>query len=295
MAVYKCAGRKRRDEENVPYCDYEAEARWLGRCPACGRLYDCDRVGPERASGRATLATLQTIEEKPRLSTGITGLDRVLGGGGLVPGTTVVLSGEPGCGKTTLLLQMADHLATERHPVLFASGEQTKEAISSIARRLGITNPHVIVLGMEGDIDKIMEVAAEVKARVVIVDSLQTARIEDVKANAGSSEQCRAVANVVTEWAPIKGVTVVLICHVDKAGDLAGPKAVEHLADTIVELNDAKEYDEDGELKPRTKDWVELLVGKNRHGESGLSALFNRGQDGMQEVERRSKLLRFPT
>lgn len=285
MAVWKCAGRNRLTEDGEPYCDYEAPRAWMGRCPNCGRLYDAIKVGANAKSTRATLATLANAPPKPRLSTGFSGFDEVLGGGGIVRGSTALISGPPGCGKSTLLLSTANNIATESRTVIYASGEQKAEAVGDIAQRIGAMNEKVIVMGLEGDIYKVCEEAQNQKAVFMVIDSLQTAFMDDCKGEEGSSTQCKAVANYLTWWAPRHNVAVLIVSHVNKDGDLAGPKAAEHLVDTILEFDPS--MDEDGELDEKLR---MLSAGKNRHGASGVKAMFEMTAEGVKGSRKKSLL-----
>src|ERR1700749_2640485 len=136
MAVYRCAGRNRHDEEGNPYCMYEASKRWLGRCPGCGRLYDVLKVGVDKKPDavRVTLGSLGEVKVKPRIKTNIPSFDRVLNGG--VPeGSTVIISGPPGVGKSTLLLMTADSTAVGNKIVTYIAGEQNQDDLAEYAQR----------------------------------------------------------------------------------------------------------------------------------------------------------------
>lgn len=299
MAVYKCAGRRRLDEdEGAPKCTYEAERRWRGRCPGCGMAYRIDKIGIDidKAKKRATLASLGQKKVKPRIATNLPEVDRVLNGG-IPEGSTVIISGPPGVGKSTLLLIVANATAVGKRKVSYYAGEQNQDDLAGYAQRLGITsNENVIVNATQGTLD-IMEIMSEVdadKSDLVIIDSLQTAVHTDVKADAGSTEQCKVVTSVLTEWAKKKDVAVFLVCHVNKNGDLAGPKSAEHYVDGTLEFDPAAEIDEDGAMVERTKHWRRLTSGtKFRLGESHVSALFTMGSDGLKPVKPKSNLLTF--
>lgn len=291
MAVYKCAGRKLLDEDGDPYCQYEDSHRWIGRCPGCNRYYDCDKIGSDSTrKARTTLATLGNIELKPRISTGLLEIDEVVGKPpGLVEGSTYIISGPPGGGKTTLLLTIANHVATARKPVLYTSGEQKAEDVAVIAQRLGAANPHVEVMGMQGDMYEVGDAVEKVKPSILIVDSLQTAFMDDCKADEGSAEQCKAVANYLTALGKRENAVILLICHINKAGDAAGPLAAQHLCDTVLELDPCPVVDEDDTLDEETKDWKMLSTGKNRNGESGASMVFELTGRGIKVVPKKRK------
>lgn len=288
MSVYKCAGNKRINEDtNEPFCTYESPSRWRGRCPGCGRFYNIEKVGVEKQASRATLATLATMKEPPRFSTGSAGFDEVLGGG-LVPGMAAMISGPPGTGKSTLLIQTSSSVGSNK-AVVYASGEQTTDDIALIASRVGAGAEKVHVLGLEGDIYKITEECENVRAKLLVLDSLQTAYADDAKGDEGSAEQCKAVTNYLTWWCKKHGCAAIIVAHINKDGDLAGPKAAEHLVDTVLELDPAKEFLEDGSVKPGTENVVSLKSGKNRFGASDLKAFFKMTAEGLRPVKKKSK------
>lgn len=290
MAIFKCAGRKRQDADGQPFCAHEAPTRWLGRCPGCGRYYDCEKVGSDKKTSSAgTLASLANAKPPPRISTGYSGFDEVLGGG-LVKGSSVIISGPPGTGKTTLLLGACQRIAMEGHEVMYGSGEQSVDDIGLTAHRIGSTSERVHVMGLESDIYKITDRAAEVKATLLVLDSLQTMAKNDVSADIGSAEQCRVVADYVSAWCKEQGIACIIVAHINKAGDLAGPKAAEHLVDAILELDPAVQYDEDGEIKEETRNLVKLTSGKNRFGATGVEAKFKMTGEGMKGQRKPSPL-----
>lgn len=294
MAVFKCTGALRATEEGAPFCTYEAPRPWKGRCPSCGRLYNIKKVGIDGVQkGRATLATLSDGKPKPRVKTNIEPVDKVLNGG-IPKGSTLMISGPPGVGKTTLLLNVADQAAEGKKIVTYASGEQSVDDIADFAKRLNVTNPNVVVLGNEGDIYKITEECERNGSILLVVDSLQTCFCEDVKSDEGSSAQCKAVANYLTAWGKREGVAVFLVSHVNKEGDLAGPKAAEHLVDGTLEFDPAPDMDDDGNIIEKTINWRRLTSGtKFRIGPSNVSELFEMTSEGIEPVTRRSKLIRL--
>lgn len=294
MAVYKCAGKDRFDPETgEPYCDHEADRRWLGRCPGCGGLYNVIKIGADakRSTGK-TAADLGSTEEKPRLSAGWAELDHVLGGG-FVKGSSTIISGPPGCGKSTLLLAVGDKIAKKGHRALIASGEQTSESLGDFIRRIGALNEFMDIIGMEddgGDVYKVTERVENEGHAFLVLDSLQTAYLTDCKGDEGSAAQCEAVANYLSAFSGRQKVAAVIVCQINKEGDMAGPKKAEHWIDTVLEFDPCVQYDEDGELVPETKDLRRLTVGKNRHGESGLSQVFEVNAKGITPVRKKSIL-----
>jgi DNA repair protein RadA/Sms len=290
MAVFKCSGQKRFDEDGNPYCTYEAPKPWRFRCPQCHRFYTPLKVGADRErSKRSTLASAGAEPEKPRISTGFSSFDEVLGGG-LVLGATVFLSGPPGTGKTTLMIQVASAVATGSRKVLYTSGEQTLQDIGAAAKRVGALNEQVTVLGLQGDIYKITDEAEQLKPALLIVDSLQTAALDDVKGEEGSSDQCKAVTNYLTAWGKREHIPILIISHVNKEGSMAGPLAAQHYCDTILELDPAPEIDEFGDIVDGTQNYIALTSAKNRNGASNITAFFDMTAEGLKSVRKKSKL-----
>ena len=169
------------------------------------------------------------VTDSQREPTGLVELDRVLGGG-VVPGMVALLGGEPGIGKSTLLLQWA---ATSKGLVLYASGEESERQIKLRAQRLGAENPGIHLLA-ETDVRRILEAAERMKPDLLLVDSIQTLFDPDFESSAGSVSQVRGCATLLTRWAKATGTPLVLVGHVTKDGSLAGPKVLEHLVDTVL-------------------------------------------------------------
>lgn len=294
MAVYKCAGRKRFDDDGDQLCTYEATKKWTGKCPGCGRYWDVEKIGSDKkVAERATLASLEDAPERPRIMTNIPQVDRVLNGG-IPEGASLLISGPPGQGKTSLLLAIADKVASERKRVTYASGEQSTMDIAGFAKRLGVKNPFVTVLGNEGDIFKIAAEVEASKSRLLIIDSIQKAFCDNVRAEPGSSAQCVAVANFLVDWGKSTGVASFIVSHVNKDLELAGPKAAEHLVDGTLEFDPGMELDKDGEPTEETKHWRKLTSGsKFRIGPSFVSELFEMTSEGIKPVVRKGKILRI--
>lgn len=294
MAVYKCAGRNRHYFDGIPYCDYESELPWhMDPCPGCGsRSLSCDKIGPDkvRKTGAMTLADLANQKPKPRISTGITPFDKVLNGG-FPQGGVVAISGPPGVGKTTILMSVVNNVASGGRKATYASGEQGTDGIIEIVHRLKIAeNKDVAVYTNEGDIYKITSDVEDNGSKLLVIDSLQTASLDDANGDEGSAEQTRAVANYLTAWALRTKVAVVLVSHVNKEGDLAGPKAIEHLIDGTLELDPCPELDDDGVEIPETKGYRALKSGaKFRIGESGVTEMFEMTGEGIKPLGERPK------
>lgn len=215
----------------------------MGKCGACGAFDSIEELkgslrkdltrarsafAQSQYAGPISLLEVETSETE-RTATGIEELDRVLGGG-VVPGMVVLLGGEPGIGKSTLVLQWA---ATSTGTVLYASGEESERQIKLRAQRLGAEHPGIHLFA-ETDVRRILEVAERMKPSLLLVDSIQTLFDPDFESSAGSVSQVRGCATLLTRWAKASGTPLVLVGHVTKDGSLAGPKVLEHLVDTVL-------------------------------------------------------------
>jgi len=217
--------------------------RPMGKCGACGGFGTIEEVrgGLRKDLSRVRSAFAQSaylgpvsladvaVSDVDRRPTGMLELDRVLGGG-VVPGMVVLLGGEPGIGKSTLVLQWA---AVCPGPVLYASGEESERQIKLRARRLGAENPDIHLFA-ETDVRRILEAAESLKPALLLVDSIQTLFDPDFESSAGSVSQVRGCATLLARWAKSTGTPLVLVGHVTKDGTLAGPKVLEHLVDTVL-------------------------------------------------------------
>jgi DNA repair protein RadA/Sms len=218
--------------------------KWAGRCPACSawntlqeavveaaRPAVANRFAPLAASGGVQMLDEVVAAEVPRFSTGQEEFDRVLGGG-MVPGSVVLIGGDPGIGKSTLLLQALAHLA-QTLPVLYVSGEESPSQVALRARRLGVDGSRVPMLPEIG-LERIVAGIEAHKPAVVVVDSIQTLYTEQLTSAPGSVAQVRDCAAQLTRLAKQSGVSVVMIGHVTKEGTLAGPRVLEHMVDTVL-------------------------------------------------------------
>jgi DNA repair protein RadA/Sms len=265
----------------------EAFLRWEGQCRVCGAWNSLvETVVREPAKGHARTLTaaraigdsapvpLATISEAdvPRLPTGIGELDRVLGGG-IVPGSLILVGGEPGIGKSTLLLQAAAGIA---QPVLYATGEESAAQVRLRAGRLGLLDggpgERVHVLA-EHDIGRIVEVARSMQPAIVIVDSIQTATVDELDGAAGSVGQVRESTVRLMDYAKGEGTAVVLVGHVTKDGSIAGPKTLEHLVDAVIAL--------EGERYAALR---LVRAAKNRFGSTEEVGVFEMAGSGLVEV-----------
>src|SRR5262245_25872026 len=221
--------------------------KWLGRCADCGAWNSYVEERPAESSGTTatshryatpgapTTARLYSeieVEQFPRLSTGIGEFDRVLGGG-VVPGSLVLLGGEPGIGKSTLLLQAAANMARTIGPVLYSSGEESEHQVKSRGERLSIGAAPLYLLA-ETCLERILEEIARIKPSLVIVDSIQTVYSMKFQSAPGSIGQVREAATQLLFAAKGRNVPTFLVGHVTKDGSLAGPKALEHVVDTVL-------------------------------------------------------------
>ena len=261
----------------------QPSGKWMGRCPACGGWNTLEAV-PERrrAAARNDVAapvplSAAELQDPPRWSSGMPGLDRVLGGG-LVAGSVVLLSGEPGVGKSTLLLQVAA-LTAAAGPVLYISAEESNRQVALRAGRLGCVHDGIALLA-EPEVELAVAAARRMRPRLVIVDSVQTMVSDRVPAVAGSVTQVREVAAQLVELAKHDGPTVVLVGHVTKEGLVAGPKSLEHVVDVLLEFSGAAALPYRG-----------VRATKNRFGPAMELVLFRMGDRGLQEVSNPSAAL----
>src|SRR5215471_2877684 len=224
-------------------CGYESR-KWLGKCPECGEwnsLVEERVVTTKKGAGRegfrlreAKAIAYDQIESQDdtRVSSGVTEFDRVLGGG-IVPGTLVLLGGDPGIGKSTLLLQVAEQLSAGGATVLYVSGEESDRQIKLRGERLGVKAANLLLLP-ETNLENIQREIERLKPSAVIVDSIQTTFSTEIDSAPGSISQIREVAARFLLLAKTQGVPVFLIGHVTKEGSIAGPRAIEHIVDTVL-------------------------------------------------------------
>lgn len=256
-------------------CGYETP-RWMGKCPQCGSwntLVEEERVlsRPSVTAGtKAVPLSNVKAEAQARVSTGIGELDRVLGGG-LVKGMVVLLGGDPGIGKSTLLLEAADNLSASR-PVLYVSGEESNSQIKLRADRLNVKGENLF-LYTETNVEEAIERAKEVKAQMLIVDSIQTMETETAESAAGSISQVRAATALFVRFAKDTGTIVFIVGHVTKDGAIAGPRVLEHIVDTVLYF----EGDRHEGLRL-------LRAVKNRFGSTDELGVFEMCGTGMREV-----------
>ena len=265
-------------------------AQWQGQCPACEAWNTLEiavssiaSVGGSRsaravAAGPSTSRTVTEIagERDERAVTGIGELDRVLGGG-LVAGSVVLLGGDPGIGKSTLLLQAADALSRNL-PVLYVSGEESVRQVASRAQRLGL-DATALRLAAETRVEAILQEAVAARAQVLVIDSIQTMQTELSESSAGSAVQVRESAARLVRYAKETGTAVLLIGHVTKEGLIAGPRILEHMVDTVLYF----------ESDPASRFRVVRAV-KNRFGAANELGVFVMAEQGLREVRNPSAI-----
>ncbi|MCF1708478.1 DNA repair protein RadA [Tabrizicola sp. J26] len=260
--------------------------KWAGRCDACGAWNTIIEEAPLSsgpkslgAKGRAVALTDLATEEAPppRAAFGIAELDRVLGGG-LVPASAVLVGGDPGIGKSTLLLQAAASIARQGLKCLYLSGEEASAQVRMRAQRLGLTDAPV-ALGAETNLRDILTTLDAERPALAIIDSIQTMWLDTVESAPGSVSQVRAAAHELVSFAKKRGVAVILVGHVTKDGQIAGPRVVEHMVDTVLYF--------EGE---RGHQFRILRAVKNRFGPADEIGVFEMTGGGLSEVSNPSAL-----
>ncbi|MFO8088441.1 MAG: DNA repair protein RadA [Desulfatiglandaceae bacterium] len=259
-------------------CGYRS-VKWLGRCPDCGSWNSLvEETAVERVPGNPSRRTTpaKTIEEidsapEPRLASGLSEFDRTLGGG-LVPGSVVLIGGDPGIGKSTLVLQVLDRLATKGRRVLYLSGEESPQQIKLRAERLSVKSPDLFILSATC-VEEIIDEIKRLSPKIIAVDSIQTIYTSDLSSSAGSVGQVRESAARFIDFAKNFSVPLFLVGHVTKEGAIAGPKVLEHLVDTVLYF--------EGD---RGHVYRVLRAVKNRFGSTNEIGVFEMKDSGLAEV-----------
>src|SRR5215470_339328 len=263
--------------------------RWSGQCPHC-RAWNTleefraprgggrDPRGPGVRPARPVPITEVDVSAAARLTLAWEELNRTLGGG-VVPGSVVLLGGEPGVGKSTLLMHLAAQAAQAGGRVLYTSGEESAQQVGLRARRLGVATPGLLMLA-ETDLEAVVAAIEREPPAIAIVDSIQTMHDSSVDAAPGSVSQVREAAARLLRVAKASGVPTFLIGHVTKEGAIAGPRVLEHMVDTVLSL--------EGE---RGQEFRILRATKNRFGSTEEIGIFAMGEDGMSEVRDPSAVL----
>lgn len=271
-------------------CGHET-SKWFGQCPACQewntmeeevRAVETGTQKKNRAISYENRASVQKLSEisantEHRFDTGLRELNRVLGGG-LVKGSLVLLSGDPGIGKSTLLLQICEHLGKSMS-ILYVSGEESAHQLKLRASRLGVTTDNLSLL-CETDAQYICETIAAEKPDIVMIDSIQTMNIPELNSSFGSITQVRETTNLFMRTAKTLNIPIVIVGHVNKDGNIAGPKVLEHIVDAVLYLEGDRNFS-----------YRILRAVKNRYGSTNEIGVFEMEDKGLYEVENPSMML----
>lgn len=268
-------------------CGYETP-KWLGKCPSCGSwnsMVEEQKNAPSDFGRAITISSgnkpqsIVNIKsgEYERYDTGITELNRVLGGG-LVRGSLTLISGDPGIGKSTLLLQSANNIAKNVGKVLYVSGEESEEQIKMRGDRLEVSAPNLFILS-ETNIEIIEKHIDEIEPIFVIIDSIQTLFKSNITSAPGSVSQVRECASDLMRLGKTKNIPFFIVAHVTKQGELAGPRVLEHMVDTVLSF--------EGE---RTEDFRILRTVKNRFGTTSEIGVFEMASSGLKEISDPSRV-----
>lgn len=268
-------------------CGYET-ARYMGKCPECGNweTFVEEKVIPEQTSknNRVVLETMPPTPIKEikvgseiRVSTNISEFDRVLGGG-LVQGSIVLIAGDPGIGKSTILLQSSGELCKQNKKVLYVSAEESASQIKLRADRLSISHDNLYIYP-QTNFESIKYQIEKERPDIVVVDSIQAIYSTDIQSSAGSVSQIRECCNSLMQIAKQENITIIVIGHVTKEGNIAGPKVLEHMVDTVIQFEGDK-----------YKSYRILRAVKNRFGNTSEVGIFEMSEHGLSEVINPSEL-----
>lgn len=269
-------------------CGFEAP-KWLGKCPGCGRWNTMNEEiresAPKSSMGASTRSYASravpiaeiSLSEEERYHTGMSELDRVLGGG-IVRGSLILIGGEPGIGKSTILLQICGTLG-QKLKILYVSGEESARQIKLRAARLGVESGNLYIL-TETDIQSVVEQIRTDKPDLVMIDSIQTMNFTDLNSSPGSVSQVRECTTAVMRAAKSLEIPAIIVGHVNKDGAIAGPKVLEHIVDTVLY------FEGDRQMSYRI-----LRAVKNRYGSTNEIGVFDMTEDGLCQVENPSQAL----
>ena len=274
-------------------CGFES-AKWYGKCPGCGQ-WNCMEEELRTASSKKTsipaaseitgvrsfsrpigINEISSSEEE-RYHTGLSELDRVLGGG-IVKGSLILISGDPGIGKSTILLQICEYLG-QSYRILYVSGEESGRQIKLRAARLGVTSNNLSIM-TETDLQYILEQIRSIKPDLVMIDSIQTMNYTELSSSPGSITQVRECTNAVMQVAKALDIPTILVGHVNKDGAIAGPKVLEHIVDAVLY------FEGDRHMSYRI-----LRAVKNRYGSTNEIGVFDMGEQGLRQVDNPSMAL----
>jgi DNA repair protein RadA/Sms len=264
--------------------------KWTGKCPGCGQWntfveeviqretgdHLADKLASKQATSKPKPITEIDFSGEKRIDIHDQELNRVLGGG-LVPGSVILIGGEPGIGKSTLMLQVALNMGNSR--ILYVSGEESEQQIRMRAERIGIGNENCFIL-TETSTEHIFRHFEELKPEMVIIDSIQTLYSGNVDSSAGSISQIRESASEMQRIAKISGVPVFLVGHITKDGNIAGPKVLEHMVDTVLQFEGDRNYD-----------FRILRAVKNRFGSTSELGIYEMQNSGLREISNPSEIL----
>lgn len=272
---------------NCQHCGFQSP-KWLGRCPDCSSwnsFVEEAEAAPQKAKEREALYRNEpvllkdvSLKESSRIKTGITELDRVLGGG-IVPGSVILIGGDPGIGKSTIALQISNEITRAKLPVLYVSGEESVQQTKLRADRLGAKGESNFYIVNQTDVSFIAEHIKKLKPRVVIIDSVQVIFEPSIGSSPGSVSQVRECAGILTQIAKSTETSIFIIGHVTKEGTIAGPRVLEHIVDTVLYF--------EGD---RFSAYRILRAVKNRFGSTNEIGVFEMGAAGLKEVGNPSEI-----
>lgn len=268
-------------------CGYET-SKYLGKCPDCGSWGTISEE-IEKINSNLNNTKLALRDEKPslideieidssiRFSTGLEEFDRVLGNG-LIQGSLTLLAGDPGIGKSTLLLQAGANISNNKKKLLYVTAEESSSQIKLRAKRLNISSKNLFIYA-QNNYELIKKYADEIKPDIIIIDSIQALYSNDITSSAGSVSQIRECTNLLMDLSKTQNITIIIIGHVTKDGNIAGPKVLEHMVDTVIYFEGDK-----------YKSYRVLRCMKNRFGTTNEVGLFNMTEEGLQQVKNPSEL-----